>query len=240
MTTTTHSRARIEAIGAAAVPIVGIVALHRLSNLGLVGIDWSDPVGWIRTADAEQVLAAGLRLVGLVVCYWLALSTVIYVVAVVAQLPAMIKHLTPITPLIMRRMADRMAAGAVAISTIGAPAALAMTEPPPAIVTVHPIAARTGTNPAAVDPYMQVDSGFPPVAMRSGTIDDESTAVRVEVRRGDTLWKLAEQRLSSPPADSPSQSEISAYWRRLVAVNLPTLTSGDPDLIHPGEIIVLP
>lgn len=52
------------------------------------------------------------------------------------------------------------------------------------------------------------------------------------VRRGDNLWRIA--------AIGAGHEDIADYWRRLITANAGLLRSGDPDLIYPGEQIVLP
>src|SRR4029079_12452095 len=58
----------------------------------------------------------------------------------------------------------------------------------------------------------------------------------VVVRAGDNLWVIAQRELrrGAPPA------EIVPYWKRVIAANAATLRSHDPNLIFPGERIVLP
>jgi len=52
------------------------------------------------------------------------------------------------------------------------------------------------------------------------------------VSRGDNLWRIA--------ATAAGHEDIADYWRRLITANAGLLRSGDPDLIYPGEQIVLP
>ena len=40
--------------------------------------------------------------------------------------------------------------------------------------------------------------------------------------------------------DEPSPAEITPYWRRVIVANAGGLRSHDPNLIYPGERIVLP
>lgn len=73
------------------------------------------------------------------------------------------------------------------------------------------------------------------------TMDDtgSSTAApgdSVVVERGDHLWKISSRHLG-PDA---GETEIAPYWREVVEVNKPSLRSGDPDLIFPGEVVKLP
>jgi len=62
----------------------------------------------------------------------------------------------------------------------------------------------------------------------------------VVVVEGDHLWKISAAHLETVLDRSVQSSEISPYWRDLIAVNTATLKSGDPDLIYPGEVVVLP
>lgn len=60
------------------------------------------------------------------------------------------------------------------------------------------------------------------------------------VEPGDHLWGIAEQTLARAWGRAPSEGETAGYWRRLVEANEGRLASGDPDLIYPGEQLVLP
>lgn len=68
-----------------------------------------------------------------------------------------------------------------------------------------------------------------------------NTHVRsVVVVRGDHLWKISAAHLETVSERTVDTSEISPYWREVITVNTETLKSGDPNLIYPGEIVVLP
>jgi nucleoid-associated protein YgaU len=59
---------------------------------------------------------------------------------------------------------------------------------------------------------------------------------------GENLWTIARDHLAEARggADEPTTREVAAYWLRVVEANRNRLRSGDPDLIYPGERIVLP
>jgi nucleoid-associated protein YgaU len=59
---------------------------------------------------------------------------------------------------------------------------------------------------------------------------------------GENLWTIARDHLAKARggADEPTTREVAAYWLRVVEANRSRLRSGDPDLIYPGERIVLP
>jgi len=63
----------------------------------------------------------------------------------------------------------------------------------------------------------------------------EHRSGRYVVRAGDTLWSIA-ARLAGPGATSAAVAkEVSRLW----ALNVDRIRSGEPDLIHPGEVLAL-
>lgn len=65
-------------------------------------------------------------------------------------------------------------------------------------------------------------------------------ATEIVVRPGDHMWALAEERLATARGRVVSDCEIAPYWLQVVASNMSRIRSGDPDLIFPGEVLVLP
>lgn len=110
-------------------------------------------------------------------------------------------------------------------------------------VTGSPAAAEGGTLEA---PAVSLLAGLPlperaaapataerrPVVSPGGHPTEEPRAT--VVRPGDSLWRIAERRL--PPGAEPAV--VDAAWRRLHSHNRAAVT--DPDLIHPGQRLVLP
>ena len=68
-----------------------------------------------------------------------------------------------------------------------------------------------------------------------GTPDD----TRV-VSPGESLWSIAATTLTSHLGTAPMPGEIDPFWREIVRLNLPNLRSGNADLIHPGEVVMMP
>ena len=60
------------------------------------------------------------------------------------------------------------------------------------------------------------------------------------VAPGENLWVIARAHLLADGQLAPRDVEVHAYWTRLIHDNLSTLRSGDANLIHPGERLVLP
>ena len=56
---------------------------------------------------------------------------------------------------------------------------------------------------------------------------------------GDNLWIIAERHLEQVTGRSDvSDQRVATYW--VVVIEANQVRSGDPDLIYPGEVIVLP
>ncbi len=62
----------------------------------------------------------------------------------------------------------------------------------------------------------------------------------VTVVEGDNLWSLSETELHSQLGRPPTTTEVTDYWQSVIEANEGTLQSGNPDLIYPGETIVMP
>jgi nucleoid-associated protein YgaU len=77
---------------------------------------------------------------------------------------------------------------------------------------------------------------FVPVSLGEGPAPERS----VVVEPGDHLWKISASHLEGI-LDRPAEpAEIDPYWRVVIETNRALLSSGDPDLIYPGEVIKLP
>lgn len=70
---------------------------------------------------------------------------------------------------------------------------------------------------------------------------DATRVVEVVVRPGDHLWSLAAGMLERHLGRPASDAEVTPYWRLVVDSNADRLVApGDPDLILPGQVLVLP
>ena len=82
------------------------------------------------------------------------------------------------------------------------------------------------------------EAGEPEPAAPLTAVANQPT--EVVVKSGDHLWSLAEQRLTQVRGQGVSDTEIALYWLKVIETNLSRIRSGDPDLIVPGEILLLP
>ena len=88
--------------------------------------------------------------------------------------------------------------------------------------------------PAAID--SRAADGFVPIDRNTKTTD----ARKVMVEPGDHLWSISEQRMRQIAHGRLSDERVAVYWRTVIDRNIDRIRSGNPDLIFPGETIVLP
>lgn len=211
-------------------------ALWSLGGMADLGVNWSDPLGWLAQSEIEVASAALLRLAGLMVVAWILTSTVLYMGAVACGMDRRRLQWLSIGPI--RRAVDSLLAGYLMVAGV-VPAGAAI-DPvvvpdttPPAVSTLDPsyVPVPAGDTQPPARPPTEID---PPAASAPG---EEITVV---VTSGDHMWKLAERHLTDSLGRPPSLAQIDSYWRRVVEVNRSLIRSGDPDLIFPGEVLVLP
>lgn len=115
---------------------------------------------------------------------------------------------------------------------------------PPRPGRSHPRATPAGPG-VTVNPGGQPGPGTAGSAGRSprGEVAGARGSATHRVVRGDHLWGIAAARLAGRNGGDRrclTARAVAPYWRRVVAANRHRLRSGDPDLIFPGERVVLP
>jgi hypothetical protein len=100
-------------------------------------------------------------------------------------------------------------------------------------------ATTTTVGPGEREPANEPGSGGPKESSEPGA--DEPTPETTkettrEVAEGDTIWTLAEAHMPG----EPTTQEVAEYVDQVEQANQDQLESGDPDLILPGEKIILP
>lgn len=60
------------------------------------------------------------------------------------------------------------------------------------------------------------------------------------VAPGESFWSIAADVVGDTLGRQPTDAEIDSYWRALVAANADRLVSANPDLLLPGQSLVLP
>lgn len=176
-------------------------------------VDWSDPLGWIRTVPAVDAVAALLR----AACIGLAGTQLTGVILVGAGQVTRSGAIARIG----RRMLIPVVRGAAPVLVVAG--------------TALPAAAATGTRlpitPPVAATEVQTANGHAE-RTRSAVrlpVDHRTVGRHVVVQAGDSMWTIA--------ADH-ADGEVGVYWARLVESNRPYFA--DVNLIHPGDVVRLP
>jgi len=144
-----------------------------------------------------------------------------------------LRALDRVTPVALRHLIDRAVAVGLGASlglTGIHPAGAATRQSHPAARGVDvPVVRSLPSAPAPPAPRPRPPNPRPvhPAAPSGNTV--------VVVRAGDNLWVIAQRALGNA-----TNAEIASYWRRVIAANTADLRSHDPNLIFPGERVVLP
>jgi hypothetical protein len=217
------------------VVVAGVAAwwLVELATRPDLRIPFDDLPSWLAVAPPEIALTALAYHVAVAALAWLAVASAVYGAAGALRLRRLHALAGALCPPAMRRAVDAAVAAAVTAAVVVTPVAATAGEEGPA----HPPGAPVA---AGVVPPGTAHAGFAPDApCRCIAAESEPAGRRYLVQPGDNLWSIAAADLRErDPAAEPA--EIARYWRRVVAHNAASIRSGDPDLIFPGETIVLP
>jgi hypothetical protein len=247
---------RIARIGFVACLLTGeVAAVLVLGRLGRVAGFTAPHHGlgrWLLHAPTEDLVATAGRLFGLTLAWWLLAATVLSVARRVVPGWRRLRALDALTPRSLRRILDRgLALGlgaSIAVGGMHPAAASAARGPTRAPVTTvstrsdQPVPRAPGTAVAPTPAPARAGRSPAPPPPPSGP--PERGTNTVVVRAGDNLWVIARHALRDGEGQhgnaEPGANEIVPYWRRVIAANAATLRSHDPNLIFPGERVVLP
>jgi hypothetical protein len=228
------------ALALLAAEVLAVGVLVRLGRTPGFAVPVHDVGGWLRTPSTETVVAGTARLLALGLAIWLLVATVLSLARRLLPLGRAAPALDLVTPRSLRRLLDRLV-----VAGLGASLAIGAARPAAASTASTRLGvARAGVDtpvprvPPAAGPPAPVTTAAPvPVTtpVHAAPPARAAPAGSVVVAPGDNLWVIAARAVGSERA-----SEIAPYWRALIRVNVATLRSHDPNLIFPGEHLVLP
>lgn len=105
--------------------------------------------------------------------------------------------------------------------------------------TVAPTTTSTSTVPDE-PPVLtgELDENGIPVGLEFPLFNSQHTIIG-----GENLWLIAANQLAAiteRTLDEVPQTDVAAYWERVIDTNRSGLRSGNPDLVYPGEVITFP
>jgi hypothetical protein len=235
------------------VALLALVVAGRRSELAVP----VDHLGrWLRAGDAATVVVALLRWIALLGAAWMLVSTLLYLAATLCRAPAAVRAIGWSTVPAVRRVVDAACAVTVATSVVLAPTAAHATRAshgtdPPSVSVVRDgrgiaqLPADTTSAPTTTStPAASPAPATPPTPEPApAAVDPPAARSTVTVAPGDNLWVLAAREIARVTGRAPDvvpDDEVAPYWVLLCDTNRARLASGDPNLVFPGEQVVLP
>lgn len=238
---------------------LGLRALHAVGagTLGVPLTSDDDLSVWLDRTPPEVMAVAFLRLAALATGWYLAACTLALALSRPFGRPRVAAAAARATPAVVRRIAGGGGSLGLAAGTL-------LGALPSATVATSALA----PTPAAALPVEHVQSPGPATATMTRSAQDTPTAVMTHlpaeespparpapgrapapapapltswtVGAGDSFWSIAAETVA-PAGDAPSDRQVTGYWRRLVEANRSRLLDpGNPDLLVPGQELVLP
>ena len=215
-----------------------------------VSIEWRHLGRGLELTAPEDVIVAGVRFVGMVIATWLLASTLLYLLARVTRIGALVRGVQWVTLPAVRKVVD----GAVAASVVGGalfgirPAGAQ--APPPTPIVVE-LATTTTTTPAHA--YVPVPAGDTTMGPRAGP---PTTAAGSSASAGSTAAAASSTTVApstevapgpaaalAPPEASPSGWHVHAVvpgenlWT-IAEADLARQTGRSVDDLRVGEVAV--
>src|SRR6266508_3615139 len=123
--------------------LAAVVLLTRLGSVPELRIPWHSLTPWLLNSPVEDVLAAILRNIALLIAWWLLGSNLLYLLARLTRVPSAIRAVRWLTLPVVRRATDHALALTLATSLMGG----------------GPAAARAGTSPSRQPPRLRPGRG---------------------------------------------------------------------------------
>lgn len=227
-----------------AVEAAGVLVAWRLGRVPAYRVSWSELDTWLATSTTADAAVALLLPVVLALTGYLCVVTVLYVLALLLRSPRALARLSAVTPRAVRGLAERAVAVTVLTATWAGPAVAAGGAPavlPPGLRV--PSGTSADVWAPAIELPLELPHELPAVPPPEVAPPRTSAARTVTVVAGDHLWSIAARALADAralPVGSLPARDVAPYWLAVVRANAPHLRSGDPDLIHPGEVVRLP
>jgi hypothetical protein len=206
-------------------------------------------VAWWRARPPDDVVMAVIRLVTMGAAAYLLLVVVLDLLATVTGSVVLHRVVTFVAlPLVRHAIAGGTGAllllnsvALVSPSSASSPAPGSGT--PPVLVglpTTRPV--RTEASPP---PTTRPPTTRPPTTRAPSTPTPSrppvTTPTRWLVRRGDSMWRIAQSTLAEHLGREVTAAEIGPWWLELIAANGGAFRyDNDPGLIYPGQVFDIP
>lgn len=212
---------------------------------------WSDASGWYEEVGPEVAAVAVVRAGGLGVALWLLAGATLQLSAGVLRSHVLQRVADLVAPRSLQRLVHGLAGLSLSAGlAVTAPSAGIPTDAGAGVAVTRPAedpteAAGTATmrvldGPSPAEAAAPTPAPPPAVAATPAPAPPPAVDV-VAVAAGDCFWSISADVLADALGRPPSDGEVATHWRRLVEANRDRLVDpGNPDLLYPGQQLVLP
>jgi nucleoid-associated protein YgaU len=237
---------------------IGLRALHALGagTMSIPMTSGQELSAWLDRTPPEVMALALVRLVALAAGWYLSACTLALALTRPFGRTRVTAAVARATPGVLGRLVSGGGSLGLAAGTLlGALPSLGVVPAPLAPMPAAASASDPLQNPGPETATMTRGAQDAPTAAmtrlpaeqplaRPAPTPDRSTAAAFPsswtVAAGDSFWLIAAQTVS-PAKGEPSDDEVLGYWRRLVEANTSLLLDpGNPDLLVPGQELLLP
>lgn len=201
---------------------------------------------WLDDRDAVTVAFAVVRLIGLVLAWYLLVVTVVGLAARLSRIPALVRLSDLATVPAVRRVLGAIAGVGLTASAASLMAASLLPDQAPAQaeggdVGERVVLERLPDGSEVVLRRLPDDEGTATMRVEGAAEQAPPAAREWTTAPGDHFWHISEATLAEAWGRTPSEAETTPYWSQVVEANRPLLSDpGNPDLIFPGQVFRLP
>lgn len=224
--------------------LAAAIALLTWMGRGPLGVpsvlEPADLRGWAAGKDATLLAFAALRLVTLLLAWYLLGAALVGGAARLAHNTRLVRAVDLLTVPAVRRLLQSALGVGLSAAALTAGSGAAGPAPPPVSIAAATVPDAIDMRPLTDDRITMEPSGrlAPPPAVEE---EDSNGGRRWTVEPGEHFWSIAEHVLADAWQRQPNDEETTVYWERLVAANRDRLVDrGNPDLIVPGQTFVVP
>lgn len=202
---------------------VGVLLAAGGGDLAPPPASWGGLAAWADERGPVTAAVALLRLGAVAAAGWVAAAATVACAARAVGAVRVTAVAERVLPVLVRQAAAGFAtAGAASFVGVGAVAAQA-------------VAPDDGEGTAR----MAVLADEPAPAAPPAEPEEQEEEEWV-VAPGDSFWSIAEEVVAESRGRPPTDAEVDPYWRALIEANRDRLVTANPDLLHPGQTLVLP
>jgi hypothetical protein len=161
-----------------------VVLLTRLGHVPALRIPWHSLTPWLLNSPVEDVLAAILRMIALLIAWWLLATNVLYLLASLIRVPGAIRAVRWCTLPVVRTVTDHAVALTLATSLMGGGAGATIAAATPAVAAAPqrsgPVAAGLeaprAQQPGPREPGYDPQPAGPPTAQTDTSTSTSSSS----------------------------------------------------------------